>query len=106
MNFFILLLCHSLQVAPYNTYYSQLEDHLSQVGIDTTLNRWDEPIALGMVDPHDSLSHPVGVSDVQTESASRIDPDQFSNFLVRLELVFHFVKLIIFLIGLIFRLSR
>ncbi|KAL8133457.1 hypothetical protein AgCh_008785 [Apium graveolens] len=73
---------HKLQVAPYNTYYSQLEDHLSQVGIDTTLNRWNEPIALGMVDPHDSLSHPVGVSDVQTESASAIDPDQFSNFLI------------------------
>lgn len=73
---------------------------MSQVGVDTTLNRWDEPIALGMVDPHDSLSHPVGVSDVQTESASRIDPDQFTNFLVSFDLVlFYFVKLIIFLIG-------
>ncbi|KAL1815235.1 hypothetical protein DCAR_0519483 [Daucus carota subsp. sativus] len=73
---------HKLQVAPYNTYYSQLEDHLNQVGIDTTINRWDEPLALGMVDPHDSLSHPVGISDVQAESASRIDPDQFTNFLI------------------------
>lgn len=73
------------QVAPYNTYYSQLDDHLNQVGVDTTINRWDKPFALGMVDPHDSLSHPAGISDVQTESASCIDPDQFTNFLVSFE---------------------
>lgn len=55
---------------------------MNQVGIEATINRWDEPVALGVVDPHDSLSHPAGVSDVQTESATRIDPDQFTNFLV------------------------
>nr|XP_016470057.1 PREDICTED: TBCC domain-containing protein 1-like [Nicotiana tabacum] len=73
---------HKLQVAPYNTFYSQLEEHLNVVGIDPAINKWDEPVALGVVDPHDSLSHPAGVSDVQTESASRIDPDQFTNFLI------------------------
>ncbi|PHT37066.1 hypothetical protein CQW23_24766 [Capsicum baccatum] len=73
---------HKLQVAPYNTFYSLLEEHLNQVGIDPTVNRWDAPVALGVVDPHDSLSHPAGVSDVQTESASPVDPDQFTNFLI------------------------
>ncbi|KAF3640921.1 Rhodanese/Cell cycle control phosphatase superfamily protein [Capsicum annuum] len=73
---------HKLQVAPYNTFYSLLEAHLNQVGIDPTVNRWDAPVALGVVDPHDSLSHPAGVSDVQTESASPVDPDQFTNFLI------------------------
>ncbi|KAK6941899.1 Tubulin binding cofactor C-like domain [Dillenia turbinata] len=73
---------HKLQVAPYNTYYSQLEEHMNQVGIDSTINRWDEPLALGVVDPHDSLSHPAGVSDVQAESATRLDPEQFTNFLI------------------------
>ncbi|XP_030481875.1 uncharacterized protein LOC115698824 [Cannabis sativa] len=73
---------HKLQVAPYNTFYSQLEEHMSQVGIEATINRWDEPLALGVVDPHDSLSHPAGVSDAQAESATRIDPDQFTNFLI------------------------
>ncbi|KAF7804126.1 TBCC domain-containing protein 1 [Senna tora] len=73
---------HKLQVAPYNTFYPQLEEHMSEVGILPTVNRWDEPLALGMVDPHDSLSHPAGVSDVQAESAIRVDPDQFTNFLV------------------------
>lgn len=73
---------HKLQVAPYNTFYSLLEEHLKQVGIDPTINRWDAPVALGVVDPHDSLSHPAGVSDVQTESASPVDPDQFTNFLI------------------------
>lgn len=73
---------HKLQVAPYNTFYSLLEEHLNQVGIDPTINRWDAPVALGVIDPHDSLSHPAGVSDVQTESASPVDPDQFTNFLI------------------------
>ncbi|KAL3327134.1 hypothetical protein AABB24_037700, partial [Solanum stoloniferum] len=73
---------HKLQVAPYNTFYSLLEEHLKQVGVDPTINRWDAPVALGVVDPHDSLSHPAGVSDVQTESASPVDPDQFTNFLI------------------------
>ncbi|TKY62558.1 TBCC domain-containing protein 1 [Spatholobus suberectus] len=73
---------HKLQVAPYNTFYSQLEEHMNEVGIVPTVNRWDEPIALGMVDPHDSLSHPAGVSDVQAESATQVDPDQFTNFVI------------------------
>uniref|UniRef100_A0A6V7QS17 TBCC domain-containing protein 1 n=1 Tax=Ananas comosus var. bracteatus TaxID=296719 RepID=A0A6V7QS17_ANACO len=73
---------HKLKVAPYNTYYSQLDEHMAQVGIDATVNRWDEPLVLGMVDPHDPLSHPAGVSDVQAESATCLDPDQFSNFLI------------------------
>lgn len=73
---------HKLQVAPYNTFYSQLEEHINQVGVDPKINRWDEPIALGVVDPHDSLSHPAGVSDVQAESATRVDPDQFTDLVI------------------------
>ncbi|XP_020211461.1 TBCC domain-containing protein 1 isoform X1 [Cajanus cajan] len=73
---------HKLQVAPYNTFYSQLEEHMNEVGILPTVNRWDEPLALGMVDPHDSLSHPAGVSDAQAESATHVDPDQFTNFVI------------------------
>ena len=70
------------QVAPFNTYYSQLEEHIAQVGVDLTVNKWDEPLVLGMVDPHDSLSHPAGVSDVQAGSATCLDPGQFTIFLV------------------------
>ncbi|KAK1266836.1 hypothetical protein QJS04_geneDACA016326 [Acorus gramineus] len=73
---------HKLKVAPYNTFYSQLEEHMTKVGVDGTVNRWDEPFVLGMVDPHDSLSHPAGVSEVQAESATYLDPDQFTNFLI------------------------
>ncbi|XP_022742228.1 uncharacterized protein LOC111293653 isoform X3 [Durio zibethinus] len=73
---------HKLQVAPYNTYYSQLEEHMTEVGIEATINRWDETLALGVIDPHDSLSHPAGVSDAQAELATRLDPDQFTNFLI------------------------
>ncbi|XWS66419.1 hypothetical protein CRYUN_Cryun05aG0197700 [Craigia yunnanensis] len=73
---------HKLQVAPYNTYYSQLEEHMTEVGIEATINRWDETLSLGVIDPHDSLSHPAGVSDAQAESATRLDPDQFTNFLI------------------------
>ncbi|KVI03518.1 CARP motif-containing protein [Cynara cardunculus var. scolymus] len=73
---------HKLQVAPYNTFYPQLEEHMQEVGIETSPNRWGEPVALGLIDPHDSLSHPAGVSDCQAESATRLDPDQFTNFLI------------------------
>ncbi|XVF75863.1 hypothetical protein PTKIN_Ptkin13bG0221300 [Pterospermum kingtungense] len=73
---------HKLQVAPYNTYYSHLEEHMAEVGIEATINKWDETLALGLIDPHDSLSHPAGVSDAQAESAARLDPDQFTNFLI------------------------
>lgn len=57
---------------------------MSQVGVDPTINQWDEPLPLGVVDPHDSLSHPAGVSDAQAETAALLDPDQFTNFLVSL----------------------
>lgn len=73
---------HKLQVAPFNTYYPQLEEHLAYAGIDATINKWDKHVVLGMVDPHDSLSHPAGASDVQAESAACLDPEQFTNFLI------------------------
>uniref|UniRef100_M4CGH0 TBCC domain-containing protein 1 n=1 Tax=Brassica campestris TaxID=3711 RepID=M4CGH0_BRACM len=73
---------HKLQVAPYNTYYSHLEEHMSEVGVEPTINKWDKPLALGAVDPHDSLYHPAGVVDAQAESAACVDPDQFINFLI------------------------
>ncbi|KAL0867009.1 hypothetical protein Bca101_046127 [Brassica carinata] len=73
---------HKLQVAPFNTYYSHLEEHMSEVGLESTINKWDKPLALGAVDPHDSLSHPAGVADAQAESAAFVDPDQFVNFLI------------------------
>lgn len=75
-----------IQVAPYNTFYSHLEEHMSEVGIVPTINKWNESLALGAVDPHDSLSHPTGASDKQSESASCVDPDLFTNFLVRFPL--------------------
>ncbi|XP_026443970.1 uncharacterized protein LOC113344167 [Papaver somniferum] len=55
------------KVAPYNTLYSQLEEHQSQVGVDTTNNKCKETLVLGMVDPNDSLSHLAGVFDVQVK---------------------------------------
>ncbi|GAB4844502.1 hypothetical protein Ancab_037880 [Ancistrocladus abbreviatus] len=71
-----------LKVAPYNTFYPQLKEHLSQVGIEASVNLWDEPLALGVIDLHDALSHPAGVSDVQAETATCLDPDQFTKFLI------------------------
>ncbi|KAL1569360.1 TBCC domain-containing protein 1-like [Salvia divinorum] len=73
---------HKLQVAPYNTFYSQLGEHMNQAGVDPNINRWDESITLGAVDPHDSLSHPAGVSDAQAESATRVVPDQFIDLVI------------------------
>lgn len=56
---------------------------MTEVGIEPTINKWNESLALGAVDPHDSLSHPTGASDKQSEPASCVDPDQFTTFLVR-----------------------
>lgn len=85
-------------MAPYNTFYSLLEEHLVEAGIEVNMNKWDEPLTLGMVDPHDSLSHPAGVSDAQAESATRLDADQFTNFLVYTHqcIPFHFLSAFIF----------
>lgn len=82
LEFLFTLLTHFEQVTLYNTFYSHLKEIMNQVGIQATINRWDDPVALGVVDPHDSLSHPAGVSDVQAESATHLDPDQFTTFLV------------------------
>ncbi|KAL1550004.1 TBCC domain-containing protein 1-like [Salvia divinorum] len=73
---------HKLQVAPYNTFYPQLEEHMNQVGIDPNLNNWNKLVTLGVVDPHDSLSHPAGGSDTQSESATCLDPDHYTNFVI------------------------
>ncbi|XP_078438672.1 uncharacterized protein LOC144709126 [Wolffia australiana] len=73
---------HKLQVAPYNTYYSNLKEHLTISGLSSAENRWSDPVVLGVVDPHDSLSHPAGVSDFQAESATCLEPDQFTMFCI------------------------
>ncbi|XP_042053776.1 TBCC domain-containing protein 1-like [Salvia splendens] len=73
---------HKLQVAPYNTFYPQLEEHMNQVGIDPKVNNWDKLVILGVIDPHDSLSHPAGGSDTQSESATCLDPDHYTNFVI------------------------
>ncbi|KAL9677039.1 hypothetical protein QQ045_005265 [Rhodiola kirilowii] len=73
---------HKLQVAPFNTFYLHLENHMKQVGVEATVNKWNEPLIFGVVDPHDSLTHPAGVSDALTESASRLGHDQLTNFMI------------------------
>ncbi|XP_078432334.1 uncharacterized protein LOC144703911 [Wolffia australiana] len=73
---------HKLKVAPYNTFYPLLIKHMEQAGLNPAVNRWNEPLALGMVDPHDSLSHPAGLSEVPAQSATSLDPDHFTNFLI------------------------
>ncbi|CAI5995088.1 unnamed protein product [Closterium sp. NIES-65] len=41
---------HSLQIAPYNTFYPRLDYHLAKVGVDPAVNKWDMPLALGSLD--------------------------------------------------------
>lgn len=65
---------------------------MAEAGILNTINRWDEHVALGAVDLHDSLSHPAGVSDVQAESATRVDPDQFIEVVVCLSIFYSDMK--------------
>ncbi|KAI8507341.1 TBCC domain-containing protein 1, partial [Branchiostoma belcheri] len=39
----------SLTFGPYHTHYPQLESHMTQVGLGTESNFWDQPLALGKV---------------------------------------------------------
>lgn len=55
---------------------------MDQVGIDPNMNNWNKLVTLGVIDPHDSLSHPAGGSDTQAESATCLDPDHYTNFVV------------------------
>ncbi|CAM6097928.1 unnamed protein product [Calypogeia fissa] len=73
---------HNLQVAPYNTFYPKLEADLAKVGVDSTINRWDQLLSLGIVDPHDSISHSAGIADAQAEGAAVLQPERFTNFSV------------------------
>lgn len=70
------------QVAPYNTFYPKLEADLAQVGVDATVNSWDRLLTLGLIDPHDSISHPAGVADAQAEGPVLLQPERFTNFAV------------------------
>lgn len=73
---------HNLQVAPYNTFYPELESDLQQVGVDSTVNKWDQLLPLGMVDPHDSISHSAGAADAKGEGAAVLQPEKFTTFAV------------------------
>lgn len=37
---------HSLILAPYNTYYPKLDNHLAAAGLISDINLWDNPINL------------------------------------------------------------
>jgi TBCC domain-containing protein 1 len=45
---------------------------LAQVGVYTTVNRWDSILTLGMVDPHDAFAHPAGSAGVLAEGATQL----------------------------------
>ncbi|PVD31714.1 hypothetical protein C0Q70_07132 [Pomacea canaliculata] len=36
-----------LMLAPYNTYYSHLEEHMSYAGLTASVNLWDNPLCIG-----------------------------------------------------------
>ncbi|CAA6672317.1 unnamed protein product [Spirodela intermedia] len=48
---------------------------MAQVGLNAAINRWNEPLALGMVDPHDSLSHPAGIPDGSGGDSTQLTND-------------------------------
>lgn len=73
---------HNLQVAPYNTFYPNLEAHLAQVGVDATVNRWDRILSLGTVDLHDAFLHPAGSAEVHAAGATQLPPEKFVTFSV------------------------
>ncbi|KAF9596675.1 hypothetical protein IFM89_012874 [Coptis chinensis] len=69
------------RVAPHNTFYPQLEEHMSQVGVDATINSgmnlwfWEWLIHMTR------CLIPSGVSMFKPKSATSLDPYQFTIFL-------------------------
>ncbi|KAL5017386.1 hypothetical protein ScPMuIL_006975 [Solemya velum] len=37
----------TILLAPYHTFYQQLEDHMTQIGISGARNLWDQPLCIG-----------------------------------------------------------
>jgi len=73
---------HKIQVAPYNTFYPRLDAHLSEVGVDPSVNLWNVPITLGKTDPHDPNLPTAGAADGELETASLLPPERFVPFVV------------------------
>jgi TBCC domain-containing protein 1 len=74
--------CFHCQVAPYNTFYPRLDAHLSEVGVDPSVNLWNVPITLGKTDPHDPNLPTAGAADGELETASLLPPERFVPFVV------------------------
>jgi hypothetical protein len=53
------------------------------VGFDRSINKWDEHLTFSAVDPHESIVHAAGTADAETEGASLLPADHFTNFTVR-----------------------
>eukprot|EP00239_Pterosperma_sp_CCMP1384_P010329 CAMPEP_0197867672 /NCGR_PEP_ID=MMETSP1438-20131217/44881_1 /TAXON_ID=1461541 /ORGANISM="Pterosperma sp., Strain CCMP1384" /LENGTH=503 /DNA_ID=CAMNT_0043486333 /DNA_START=133 /DNA_END=1640 /DNA_ORIENTATION=- len=87
---YILGDCRNLQMAPYNTFYDQLEAHLTTVGMSISPNRWDSPISLTR-SPTSSIdgsaSNPAHTHISEDHSSGKavvslLAPDQYMPFVV------------------------
>lgn len=50
--------CEAISLAPYNTFYPKLEDHMRKMVIPASINMWDQPIIAGGHDHHGDNSSP------------------------------------------------
>jgi len=82
----------NITLAPYNTFYSQLDSHISQMGISTSLkdNLWSSPIDFNRTKSVSMLiankAPNLALEEKSPPSYSILEPDDFTPFVVPFQL--------------------
>jgi hypothetical protein len=72
---------HRYRVAPYNTFYEQLERHLAVAGLSPQCAAWDQPVVIGA--PGGGVSGPSGSGSSSFHGAVEVLPaEKFAPFIV------------------------
>eukprot|EP00898_Chlorokybus_atmophyticus_P006070 jgi/Chlat1/6464/Chrsp45S05975 len=71
-----------LEVAPYNTFYPQLGQHLVDVGLDPSVNNWDRPVGLVRAPQENDMDEGETVDGVSKRELSLLSPEKFLPFVV------------------------
>eukprot|EP00270_Netrium_digitus_P000515 TRINITY_DN10572_c0_g2_i1.p1 TRINITY_DN10572_c0_g2~~TRINITY_DN10572_c0_g2_i1.p1 ORF type:complete len:592 (+),score=129.10 TRINITY_DN10572_c0_g2_i1:85-1860(+) len=72
---------HNVQVAPYNTFYPRLELHMARVGVDPSVNKWDDLLLLYPAEHHESLHSP-REGPHHSSAVYLMQPERFVPFVV------------------------
>lgn len=87
----VLTLNSSLVLAPYNSFYSQLDAHIQQMGIKTALqeNLWNQPTEVKRKQSVSVMVNRKALDEKPVTTYTLMDPNDFSPFVVPFQLPGH-----------------